>query len=113
LSSQQEIGLIDDRGQLETRLREVLADAATNPSLWVTAARLVLDRRFAEAAEIYAAMPFRPAEAEARVRAADQLISEGRRAEAELELERALAFWRSVGATRYLRQAQSLLARPA
>ena len=39
---------------------------------------------------------------------AEQLVAEGRHAEADAQLERALAFWRSVGATRYIRQAEAL-----
>jgi predicted ATPase/class 3 adenylate cyclase len=47
--------------------------------------------------------------ADARRLAAEALAAEGRRAEAEAELERALAFYRPVGATRYIRQAETLL----
>ena len=49
-------------------------------------------------------------EALARLRAAEQLIAEGRRAEADEQLQRSLAFWRSVGATRYIREGEALLA---
>ena len=35
---------------------------------------------------------------------------EGRRAEADAELKRSLAFWRSVGATAYVREGEALLA---
>jgi hypothetical protein len=41
--------------------------------------------------------------------AGERLISEGRHAEAEDQLERALVFFRSVGATRYIAQAEALL----
>jgi hypothetical protein len=37
-------------------------------------------------------------------------VAEGRRAEADAQLEQALAFYRSVGATRYIREAEALLA---
>jgi hypothetical protein len=33
-----------------------------------------------------------------------RLVAESRRAEADEQLQRALAFWRSVGATRYIRE---------
>jgi hypothetical protein len=49
-------------------------------------------------------------EAHARLRAAARLTSEGRHAEAEQQLQRALAFYRSVGATRYIREGEALLA---
>jgi hypothetical protein len=42
-----------------------------------------------------------------------RLIEQDRRAEADVELQRALAFYRSVGATRYIRQAEGLLAESA
>jgi hypothetical protein len=40
-----------------------------------------------------------------RLRAAQQLAREGWRTEADDQLGRALAFYRSVGATRYVREA--------
>jgi hypothetical protein len=48
-----------------------------------------------------------------RLRAAAQLVETGRRSEADEQLQRALAFWRSVGATRYVREGESLLAATA
>jgi hypothetical protein len=48
-------------------------------------------------------------EAYARLRAAEQLASEGRGVEAQPHLERALAFYRSVGASRYVRRGEALL----
>jgi hypothetical protein len=42
-----------------------------------------------------------------------RLIEQDRRAEADVELQRALAFYCSVGATRYIRQAEGLLAESA
>jgi hypothetical protein len=41
------------------------------------------------------------------------LVEQGRRAEADEHLHRALAFYRSVGATRYVREGESLLAASA
>ena len=54
-----------------------------------------------------------PDAAFARLRAAEQLVAEGRRTEADEHLQRALAFWRSVGATRYINKAEPLLAASA
>ena len=48
-----------------------------------------------------------------RLAAARLLVEQGRRAEADEQLGRALAFYRSVGATRYLREGESLLAAAA
>ena len=80
---------------------------------WPAAARAVLRGDFLRAAEISAAMGSRPDEADARLRAARAFVAEGRRAEADEQLSRALAFYRSVGATRYLRQGEALLAKTA
>ena len=52
-------------------------------------------------------------EAEARLCAAEQLIETGRRAEGEVELQKALAFYRKVGATSYIQQGEALLAASA
>jgi class 3 adenylate cyclase/tetratricopeptide (TPR) repeat protein len=52
-------------------------------------------------------------EAYARLCAARHLVERGRRAEADEQLHRALAFYRSVGARRYVREGESLLAASA
>ena len=41
---------------------------------------------------------------------AEWLVEQGRQPEADVHLERSLAFWRKVGATRYARRSESLLA---
>jgi len=51
--------------------------------------------------------------AEARLCAAQELIEAGHRAEGEAELQKALAFYREVGATRYVQQGEALLAASA
>ena len=89
-----------------------LANAA--PSVpWLLAAAAICAGDFRGAAEICASMGYRPGEAYARLRAARQLVEEGRRAEADSELQRSLAFWREVGATRYVREGEELLAASA
>ena len=52
-------------------------------------------------------------QAEARLRAAERLVGEGRRAEGDEQVDRALAFYRSVGATYFVRECEALLATPA
>jgi hypothetical protein len=47
------------------------------------------------------------------LRAAGKLVAAGRRVEADEQLGRALAFFRSVGATRYIREGEALLAATA
>jgi class 3 adenylate cyclase/tetratricopeptide (TPR) repeat protein len=65
------------------------------------------------AAGICAAMGAVTQEAYAGLAAARMLVDQGRRAEADEQLHRALAFYRSVGATRYVRQGEALLAASA
>jgi tetratricopeptide (TPR) repeat protein len=79
-------------------------------SPWRRAAVEYLSGDPAAAAEIYAEIGAGPDEAYARLRAAELLLREGRRADADLELERAMAFWRKAGATAYLREGEALLA---
>ena len=74
----------------------------------MVAARLVFSSKFVEAAELYAHMSPED-EAVARLAAAEQLADSGRRAEADAQLQRALAFYRAVGATRVVREAERLL----
>jgi len=47
------------------------------------------------------------------LRAAESLVASGRRTEADPHLAEALTFYRSVGATRYIREAEKLLAATA
>jgi class 3 adenylate cyclase/tetratricopeptide (TPR) repeat protein len=68
---------------------------------------------YTAAADAYGGLGYHAAEAAARLRGAEELVREGRRAEADIELRRALAFYRSVGATRYIRQGEALLAASA
>ncbi len=49
----------------------------------------------------------------ARLQAAERLVADGRRPDADEQLARALAFYRSVGATVYVRDAKALLAASA
>lgn len=77
---------------------------------WTDAARAYASGDFVRAAEIYAGMGSKPEEAEARLRAAGSLIEQGCRAEANDQIRRAVAFWRSVGATRYVEEGDALLA---
>jgi len=55
----------------------------------------------------------RPDEAHTRLRAARELVSAGRRAEADVQLREALTFYRTVGASRYIREGEALLAASA
>jgi hypothetical protein len=48
-----------------------------------------------------------------RLRLGRQYVEEGRRADGDAEPQRSLAFWREVGATRYVREGEALLATSA
>jgi class 3 adenylate cyclase len=78
---------------------------------WTDAVAVYLGGDFAGAAAMFAATGSKPDEAEARRRAAEQLAAEGRFAELGEQLQPALAFYRSVGATRYVRECEALLVR--
>jgi hypothetical protein len=92
---------------------EELARSAIVSTRWLDAAQAYAAGRFEEAAAIHADIGCIPEEAFARLRAAEALVDEGRRAEADAQLEQALTFYRSVGATAYIREAESLFAASA
>jgi class 3 adenylate cyclase/tetratricopeptide (TPR) repeat protein len=97
--------------------REVrfLDGAASGPQStpWRRAAVAYVSGDPATAADVYAEIGTGPGEAYARLQAARKLVEEGRRAEADAQLGRALAFWRSVGAAAYVREGEALLAASA
>ncbi len=75
----------------------------------VLAALALLAGRWTEAADLWARVsPYD--EAIARLHGARELVAAGRRAEADVQLQRGLAFFRAVGATRVVRGAEALLA---
>ena len=81
-------------------LGDELVDALTGhpESRWTEAVRAYVAGDFVHAADLLAEAGARPDEAEARLRAGGEHV------------ERALEFYRSVGATRYIREAEALLA---
>jgi hypothetical protein len=92
-------------------LREIVAAAPSNA--WNDTSLLSLDLDFRAAAEIFAAMPSPTLEAWQRRSAGAHLIEAGLRAEGEIELQKAIAFYCSVGATFYISRAEALLAKSA
>ena len=77
---------------------------------WAEAARSYFARDFTGAADRYETIGSLTDEAEARLRAARHLSESGRPDEAAEQLERALSFYRSVEATRFVREGEALLA---
>ncbi|HJU02453.1 MAG TPA: hypothetical protein VJ966_14765, partial [Actinomycetes bacterium] len=66
-----------------------------------------------QAADRYVEIGSLPDEAFARLRAAERLLNAGRPADAKAQLQRALAFYRRVGAAGYLREVDALFAASA
>jgi hypothetical protein len=97
---------------IDVGLRESLVSllGGAKASLWRDALERVVADDPVGAAEVYRQMGAGTYEAQARLRAAKQLVAAGRRADADEQLQRALAFYRSVGATRYIREGEALLA---
>jgi hypothetical protein len=83
--------------------------SSTGP--WRDLAFVCLDRDFVHAADIWAEAGSPTWEARLRLRAAQELIETGRRAEGEGELQKALTFYRTVGATFFIQRGEQLLAK--
>ena len=77
---------------------------------WVQAAVAFAGGDLRQAADVCGTMGALTEEARDRLWLAQALIEQGRRSEADVELQRALSFYRSVGATRYIREGEALLA---
>jgi class 3 adenylate cyclase/tetratricopeptide (TPR) repeat protein len=86
-----------------------LAGTVRLPTPWLEAAAAMATGEFDRAADRYASIGSRPDEAYARLRAAEQLFAAGHRVGANQQLERAVAFYRAVLATGYLRVGEELL----
>jgi hypothetical protein len=93
------LGLLSD-------LAEALEEHVPTP--WSEVVGLYASADFVGAADILATIASRPEEAEARLHAADQLAAGRCVAEADEQLQQARDFFRSVGATHYLRKHESL-----
>ena len=90
-----------------------LIEQALAQTRWRSAFLAVLARDYAAAADLFDEIGTPNFEADARLRAAEKLIAEGRPLEADEQLGKALDFYRSVGATRYISEAEALLVRTA
>lgn len=92
------------------RSAEFLERAPTlaTPTRWLDAALLWAEEDFVRAAAVLEEIGALPIAAEARLRAAEQLVSERRRPEADEQLRRALEFFRPVGATRFVGEGEAL-----
>jgi tetratricopeptide (TPR) repeat protein len=102
-------------GQKLERSDEVLAAVKDEPlqSPWLLAGRAAAEGDFVHTANIFGEAGDVTAEAFYRLCAAQTLAAQGRRSEVDEQLRPALAFYRSVGATRYVRDGERLLAATA
>jgi class 3 adenylate cyclase len=85
--------------------------AVARRSKWAEAARLTFAGELGRAADVYGETGAVTDEAEARLRSGIALLEAGRQPEGEAETARALAFYRGVGATYYIRRGEAALAR--
>jgi class 3 adenylate cyclase/tetratricopeptide (TPR) repeat protein len=92
------------------RGRELLSPLSSADTPWARAAVAFAAGDLLSAAEICAAMGALTEEARVRLWLAGVLVEQNRHAEAEVHLRRALAFYRSVAATRYIAEGERLLA---
>jgi tetratricopeptide (TPR) repeat protein len=99
-------------------IHEVGAESASFPlpeqnEPWRSLVDALLQGELVEAAGRLGELGLRVDEAQARLRAARDLVAKGNRVAADEQLTRALGFFRPVGATRYVREGEALLAASA
>jgi AAA ATPase domain len=100
--------IVADQIGFQAAVQDALADApSTQPRIAVHFA--LAERRYTDAIDLLTSSGFISWAARVRTLAAATLHEQGRRAEAADQLEQALAFWRSVDATRYIRETEALL----
>jgi class 3 adenylate cyclase/tetratricopeptide (TPR) repeat protein len=104
--------MLDSAAERE-RLAAALGRHKASTLPWIQLVEAIVRGDFSSAAEISSGMGDSSGEAYARLRLAEQLVEEGRRADADVQLAAALSFYRSVGATRYIRAGEALLAATA
>ena len=92
---------------------DLLRASSNGPDPRADSAGQNASRDIPAASDIYGEMGAVVHEAFFRQRSAEQLVAEGRRAEADEQLRPTLAFYRSVGATRYVREGEALMAATA
>jgi hypothetical protein len=95
------------------REAELVRKASSRRGRWRDPAVAIARGDLLGAADLLQATGAGAFEAHARLRAAGRLAAEGGHAEAQEQLDQALAFFRSVRATRYIREAEALLAATA
>jgi class 3 adenylate cyclase/tetratricopeptide (TPR) repeat protein len=102
-----QISIVAEELGVRSELLKILDLAPAGP--WVDAARAGLEGDFVRLREIFVEFGAPALEAEANLLAGESLIGSGRREEGLPYLQDALAFYRSVGATFFIRRAEALL----
>jgi tetratricopeptide (TPR) repeat protein len=90
---------------------EAAADADRR-TRWLEAGIAFAKGEVERSADVCTRIGVQPCEAYARLLAGEKLLAEGRPEAAGAQLDRALVFYRSVGATGYIRRAETLVAAP-
>ena len=80
---------------------------------WVRAGRAFVEENFDRAIGLYDEIGSLTDVALVQLRAAQKLVAAGQRSEAEVHLRSAMSFYRSRRATRFIREAETLLAATA
>ena len=96
---------------IQDRVREIAGLAPEGP--WKDVTLAAAEGDLVRVADAFAGFGARTLEADVRLIGGESLIEGGRRLEGEAEIERALEFYRSVGATFFIRRAEALLAESA
>ena len=106
--------IVDARIRILGREREAgLLSGWKHETVWIVAGRAFVAEDFDRALALYDEMGCLPDVALVHLRAAEKLVAAGQRAEAEGHLGSAMSFYRTVRATRFIRQAETLLAATA
>jgi tetratricopeptide (TPR) repeat protein len=105
------LALAADQLKLHDETRAVLTSLPPTP--WTATACATLDGKLERVANVLRGFGDLPREAEVRLRFAAVLVTAERGREADEQLDSALEFYRSVAATRYIREAEALVAATA
>lgn len=109
-SSFVDVALNAERLELAGEVRAAFQSLGAAGTVWADLSLVILAADFERAADLLAKCGNVVGEADARLRAAASLLAAGQTQAADEQLARALSFFRSVGATRYIREAEALLA---
>ena len=104
------VGLVERLGVRDRLLEVVRASQLRRAVFWRDAAVVALEGDVIAAADLVSQKGAVTIESQLRFRGGQQLIAAGRHAEGKLELERALAFYRTVDALSYIAQIEATLA---